>query len=253
MISSFHSQNLSIVLHRIVKQNACSLEWEDVQVDTFRIITNLCKGRTVLPNSMSQGADRCWLISFDDGHISDFEFAFPLLIENDCQAVFFIVTDFVGSNGYMDWPHIKELAQNGMCIGSHSKSHKDLSKLNDSDLMDELEISKDVLEQKLGIEIQNLSFPYGKFSSKVVAKARNVGYRYLHGSDHGFLADDALVFSRNSINGYMSLAQVKGILCPNYSKRAQWIMEDFLKVLAKRMFGDRLYRIIRNNIFATSK
>ena len=249
MIFGTPSQTLPIVLHRLVQRPGDDNVWEDVDIGSFKEIVKLCQGRTILPGSIGQGFDRHWLITFDDGHISDFELAFPLLVESDCRAVFFVVTDFIGTDGYMNWGHIKELARNGMCIGSHSKSHKRLSELNNYDLDQELEISKDLIENKLGLEIQNFSFPYGSSSERAVRKARDCGYKYLHGSKHGFLGDNALILPRNSINGFMSIEQIEKTLFPNYFKIIQWGLEDLLKDLAKRTLGIGSYSTLRNRIF----
>src|SRR5579859_1498798 len=63
-------------------------------------------------------------VSFDDGHISNYELALPVLKEFTIPAIFFVTTcwvDLLGS--VMTWPQLRELAAQGHIIGSHTHTH----------------------------------------------------------------------------------------------------------------------------------
>lgn len=51
------------------------------------------------------------IVTFDDGFASDYHLAFPLLKELDIPATFFIVTEWVGTTGFLTWPEVWLLSQ----------------------------------------------------------------------------------------------------------------------------------------------
>jgi len=119
---------------------------------------------------------RCLLITFDDGNLSDFERAFPLLSEFGYAATFFITTDLIGTDGYMTAEQIALLNQSGMSVQSHAKTHKFLDEMDEKELRLELQESKEILEGITGKPVTALSIPGGRFNDQVVTCARNLGY-----------------------------------------------------------------------------
>ena len=189
-----------------------------------------------------------FLLTFDDGEISNFELALPLLKKFDRKAVFFVVTNFVGKPGYMDWYQINELLDAGMFVGSHSHTHPEFTSLSLEEARFEFKTSKEILEQALGKEITMFSYPFGKYSEQHSLLAIELGYKYLFCSRHGLITKQATTFPRNSINGSMTSSQIKDALQANFLKRLSWIMEDTLKSKLKTAFGDERYRHIRDSI-----
>ena len=79
----------------------------------------------------------------------------------------------------LTWSDIKEMKKAGMDIGSHTKTHRVLSTLPESELTEELSGSKSVLEYHLGQSVYALSYPVGgenSFSKKVQELAKECGY-----------------------------------------------------------------------------
>ena len=66
---------------------------------------------------------------------------------------------------FIDWAELKEMADGGMAIGSHTHSHPLLSHLDREQQFEELAASKRILEQNLGIDIQALAYPVGSRDS----------------------------------------------------------------------------------------
>ena len=56
------------------------------------------------------------------------------------------VPDELSNNLFVQWPHLKEVANNGITIGAHSHTHRILSSLKTEDLVYELTESKRLLE-----------------------------------------------------------------------------------------------------------
>jgi peptidoglycan/xylan/chitin deacetylase (PgdA/CDA1 family) len=120
---------------------------------------------------------RTVVLTFDDGLVSDYEIAFPLLTEFRQPAVFFLNTATIGKAGYLEWSQIAEMQRNGMSFQSHSHRHVDLTVLPSLTLNAELTESKQRLEDRLGSRVDFLAAPHGVLDRRVVQRALAVGYR----------------------------------------------------------------------------
>ena len=80
-------------------------------------------------------------ITFDDGDVSNIEVALPMLLERGMVAEFFITSDFIDQPGMLSSKDVRSLADAGMGIGAHGKSHRFLEDLDQEDLEVELEDS----------------------------------------------------------------------------------------------------------------
>jgi peptidoglycan/xylan/chitin deacetylase (PgdA/CDA1 family) len=76
----------------------------------------------------------------------------------------------------MNWNELRESASMGVDIGSHTVSHPHLTRLGDSELKYELEVSKERIEHELRRPCRFLAYPYGEQDSRVRAAARSAGY-----------------------------------------------------------------------------
>jgi peptidoglycan/xylan/chitin deacetylase (PgdA/CDA1 family) len=76
----------------------------------------------------------------------------------------------------MNWNELRESASMGVDIGSHTVSHSHLTRLGDSELKHELEVSKERIEDELRRPCRFLAYPYGEQDSRVRAAARSAGY-----------------------------------------------------------------------------
>lgn len=91
------------------------------------------------------------------------------------------LTDDVFPNNTLSWEQLKELANEPLCtIGSHTMSHCRLVMKDNDSLMHELHDSRRILSEKLGVEIEHLSYPYGwitDVSDEAIEVAKRVGYK----------------------------------------------------------------------------
>lgn len=117
------------------------------------------------------------IISFDDGVVNHYQNAWPILQKNNLKATFFIFPNPIGrSKNYMTWEQLQELIDNGMEIGSHGWYHLYLDRIEESELQKELVDSKQVLEEKLGIDIRVIAYPFGSYNEKVTDEIKSAGY-----------------------------------------------------------------------------
>jgi len=126
------------------------------------------------------------LLTFDDGHASNYHYSYPLLQEFGIKAIFFITSDFINSrHGFLTWDMTRELAKEGMVIGSHGKTHRFFEDLNLIELKFELSHSREEIEQHISLPVTMLSFPGGRFHRSQLKTARAVGYQWLFSSRVG--------------------------------------------------------------------
>ena len=63
-----------------------------------------------------------------------------------------------------------------MEIGSHGRTHGDLTTLNATHAIEEIQSSKLELESQFGCEVRHFCYPYGRYSESHMAMARDAGY-----------------------------------------------------------------------------
>ena len=190
-----------LVLHKIVENKP--KEWSEVNLVFFKNLLN-----NIIHNNLKLTSLSEWkknnigdiVLTFDDGLISDYELVYPLLRKMNLKATFFIVADFVGKSGYLNWDNIKEMSNSGMEIASHSSSHKYMTNLEVSQIKYELEISKIKIEKEIGKEIDSFAYPYGDCSNKLNRLAFEAGYKYICNSRPGLNDLNSSILSRNSIH-----------------------------------------------------
>jgi peptidoglycan/xylan/chitin deacetylase (PgdA/CDA1 family) len=153
-------------------------------------------------------------LTFDDGNRSDLQCA-RLLASLGYDALFFIVTDFLGQPGYLRREDVAELRRLGMTIGSHTHRHVQLTSCGDAEIVDELTTSRAILEDIVQRPIEHFSFPGGAYDAKSVAMSHAAGYKYLSTSDWGLNREaqfSARVLRRTSILNHLDGNQFDSLL-----------------------------------------
>lgn len=159
------------------------------------ISESVSKGKSLPNNSL--------MVTFDDGHDNQFTQALPILEKYHFKASFGIIIGFVGQPRYMNWEQIKLLKASGHEIVSHTISHKNLSKINQTDLESELKNSKKLLDNALNQDTNVIVYPYGGYNQQVITTARNVGYQLGRTTHNGtFVNNNSLLEmpSQNVLN-----------------------------------------------------
>jgi len=142
---------------------------------------------------------RALVLTFDDGHVSNYALTLPILLEYRLKATFFITAGVIGHGTTMGWDHIRALHAAGMEIGSHTVTHRPPSTLNDEELRYELIESRRILEDGLGAPVTAISSPTGFFNPRMRAIAREVGYHSLSFGQVGLAPDLGDPFSLNRV------------------------------------------------------
>lgn len=118
---------------------------------------------------------RPFVITFDDGNLDIYTNAFPIMQELGFVGTFYIVADRLDSYRLVNAAQLQEMAAAGWEIGSHSMTHVDLTD-NHHRLSEELEQSRSVLENAIGVPILTFAYPFGARDEYVKEWTREVGY-----------------------------------------------------------------------------
>ena len=131
-------------------------------------------------------------LSFDDGLLSQFQNAVPMLKTAGLNAGFYIITTepSSGDDGYMTWAQIKTLKSEGFEIGGHTRTHPFLTTLTPTQLTNEVSGSyQDLVAQ--GITPKAFVYPFGDINTNVENTVKTAGYTIARGSYYGENSDMA--------------------------------------------------------------
>lgn len=191
-------------------------------------------------------ADSNWLwpeITFDDGHVSNLEYALPLLSEFGIAAHFFITAGWTSERpDYLTWEQLRELQQAGQRIGAHGWSHTLLTHCSDDQLDMELRGARHRLEDKLGTPVTTMSLPGGRMNQRVLEACRRAGYQQVFTSiPRAETSDSAALPGRINLRTDATAEWLEALLRPGSTLLQRMERTHRLKEAAQRALGDRLY------------
>lgn len=138
---------------------------------------------------------RSVVITFDDGWRSTYTEVFPEMKKRHFPFTVFIYPNIVGKTAYaLTWKQIKEMAEWGADIQSHSFSHPFLTKRRHTGWSDkdyanwlhrELQGSRAAIERETGKPVQFLAYPYGDYDHYLVANVARSGFLGALTCDYG--------------------------------------------------------------------
>ena len=154
-------------------------------------------------------------ITFDDGHVDNYEFALPLLVEHRMPATFYVTTGYIDRDPAvmarftsirrvtlpeiepLSWEQLREFVAAGMEIGAHTFSHPNLAHLPPEQLPREVAEPKAEIEARLGREVGSFAYPFGQLNLHVnraaIAAVEAAGFKTaVTAAGRGVRADDSL-------------------------------------------------------------
>ncbi len=156
------------------------------------------------------------LLTFDDAYRDFLEKALPIIKDLKAYAIVFVPAQLVGQfnrwdykklnviKPIMNWEELSFLVKEGIEIGSHTLTHPFLTKIPPAEARKEIEDSKKLLEDKLGVEVISFCYPYGDYNEAVVRMVRDAGYQYAFTTTKGSYAQSPSQWEIRRVyaNGY---------------------------------------------------
>jgi peptidoglycan/xylan/chitin deacetylase (PgdA/CDA1 family) len=197
------------------------------------------------------------LLTFDDGFMSVYRYAFPILKRYGMKATVFVTPDPDSENfkkhAAVDSPltpeQMREMSDYGIAIESHGMTHRYLTEMEPELARWELEESKRVLEGVVQKPVQFLAIPSGAYNRTVKRLAKEAGYRavfgMMKGSNH--TGSDRYALRRMVIARDFTLEDFRKVLQPAATCYLRLI--SFLQNLVLNLIGPRRLDALRNHLF----
>ena len=135
------------------------------------------------------------LLTIDDGFLSFYENAWPILKKKQIPFILFVSTREVGSSGYMNWEQIKTLAkENFVEIGNHSHTHEYLIDEDAKTIKDDISTSIKIFKKQLGRNSDFFSYPFGEYSLEFKEIIKSFGFKFAFGQHSGVMDDTKDLF-----------------------------------------------------------
>jgi len=213
-----------IMYHRVIKDvdTESGKHGTYVTIDQFKDHMTILKNGDYIPITFEELSripihqrfeKKYIMLTFDDGYIDNYTYAFPILKEFGFKAVIYLVSDRTYNKWdvdltnektfkMMDLSMLQEMRDSGLIeFGGHTLSHPRLSKLSDSEMKEEIFKDKENTENKLNIKLNSFAYPYGDLDDRAKNLVSEAGYPYGVATDSGSycLSDDLFEIRRIGI------------------------------------------------------
>lgn len=194
--------------------------------------------------------DRVVAITIDDGFACAHAHALPILARFGVPATVFVVAGLIGQPAawladarlpvrpILSAPQLRELAAQGVTIGSHTMRHASLDACPDDVLAAELRDSRQRLEDLLAAPVGTFAYPYGRHDRRVRDAVARAGYALACTTVAGRVRRDTdpLLLPRVSIFGDERPWQVRGKVRLGTNDMPPW---SLVKQPVRRLLGSR--------------
>lgn len=140
-------------------------------------------------------------LTFDDGYVSVEREAAPVLTDHGLPATVFAVTRYVGQTNawaaygghdvptlpLLDWQQLGRLQEQGVAIGSHTRTHPRLPELSTRQIEDEIHGAATDITSAMGTAPVGFAYPYGDLSLEASAAVSKV-HRWACSTSFGALS-----------------------------------------------------------------
>ncbi len=152
-------------------------------------------------------------LRFDDGWKSQLN-AYELLKKYDLTGSIYIISGFMGREGYMSWEDVEKVSEI-MEIGGHTVNHADLKNLRTlQDYEEEIGDDFRTLTEK-GFKVKTFVYPYGNYNRTAVKVVKKY-YIGASTQDVGPNTQDANPFLLKdfTIRSFNSISDIKRVIIP---------------------------------------
>ncbi len=236
--------------HDVSADPAALIDRDTMPADEFRkhvrAIGKVVAGGPDPATALTNGNSVHLLLTFDDGRTGTYDYAARILDEVGWRAHFFIITDLIGTTGFLTRRQIRALAEQGHVIGTHSCSHPlRISACSGHQLLHEWTASRKALEEIVGAPVLFGSIPNGDYSRAVAQAAAASGLKALFSSEpvtSTFEVEGCLVLGRFCLRRGTSPRIAAGLVQGQFCRRFGQLVAWNFRQIAKSIGATRLKR-----------
>ena len=156
-------------------------------------------------DSWTQGANlpaHPVVISFDDGYLSQYTRALPVLRTHHWPGVLNMEVNFLhGVGALVPW-RVRKLIDAGWELDAHTITHPDLTTVDDKRLWDEVRGSRVELRHMFHVPVDFFCYPSGRYNAHVIDAVRRAGYLAATTTNYGLARPSSpYTLNRVRING----------------------------------------------------
>jgi peptidoglycan/xylan/chitin deacetylase (PgdA/CDA1 family) len=116
------------------------------------------------------------VISFDDGYLSQYTRAFPVLQRHRWPAVLNMEVNFLQPAGGLRPWRVRRLLAAGWELDAHTLTHPDLTTLDTTELRRQVAGSRAALRRLFHVPVNFFCYPAGRYDEQVVGEVRRAGF-----------------------------------------------------------------------------
>jgi len=155
-----------------------------IEKDKIKFINPKNFEKELLQNKMQ----RKILLTVDDGFMSFYLNAWPILKKKKIPFILFVSTREVGAVNYMTWDQIREISKEDFVeIGNHSHTHEYLADENKNLITNDIKKSITIFKNELGKNSDFFSYPFGEYSLEFKEIIKSFGFKYAFGQHSGVI------------------------------------------------------------------
>ncbi len=174
---------LGLMYHDLTENEANTSAWTTTPEKFCTDITTLMN-EGYLPLSLEDYAagnyretENYFVVTFDDGYTSNLTLALPILSALGVPASVFVITELVGTDGYMTWDQLRELTASGwVTVYSHTETHLKASECEEAVFLADEHTAWGKIEENLAPQMKALSYPHGAFTRETMETLTKEGY-----------------------------------------------------------------------------
>ncbi|MCY8317235.1 polysaccharide deacetylase family protein [Bacillus vallismortis] len=144
-------------------------------------------------------SEKCVLITFDDGYTDNYEDAYPVLKKYGMKATIFMIGKSIGRKHHLTEDQMKEMAQNGVSIESHTIDHLELNGLSPEQQYSEMADSKKLFDNMFHQETSMISYPVGRYNEETLKAAEETGYQMSVTTEPGAASRDQGMYALHRV------------------------------------------------------
>lgn len=233
-------------MYHHVNSDRCSNNLEIFEKHLAYIAKNF---KSVLPGEDLTKNSIC--LTFDDAYADFYFLIYPLLKKYKLKALLAVPSKYIlercdatpstrmgfehndlfdnyTKGTFCTYTELKEMLESGLIsIASHSHSHTNLLQDN-INLTEEIQLSKNILQEKLGVSVESFVFPFGKYNKKILQETKRY-YKY------AFRIGNAIHSDFNGINGVIYRVDGDNLAAPDTIFRWKQILKYKFKAFTKKV------------------